>query len=92
MLNEWIKYKDKMKRQFTVMAFQQCELLSFSINDLNRMKAEFLDAYEDLFNDAYQRLFRALKIKLSAMKHCQTELEKEINRKLQYNMASMFKK
>lgn len=46
------------------------------------MKGEFLEAYEDLFNDAYQRLFRALKIKLSAMKHCQIELEKEVNQKL----------
>ena len=56
------------------------------------MKGEFLEAYEDLFNDAYQRLFRALKIKLSAMKHCQIELEKEVNQKLQFSMANMFKK
>lgn len=56
------------------------------------MKGEFLEAYEDLFNDAYQRLFRALKIKLSAMKHCQIELEKGVNQKLQFSMANMFKK
>jgi hypothetical protein len=43
------------------------------------MKGEFLEAYEDLFNDAYQRLFRALKIKLAAMKHCQKVLDQEVN-------------
>jgi len=42
-----------------------------SISDLYRMKQEFLEAYEKLFNDSYSRLRRALTLKLKAMKICQ---------------------
>ena len=34
------------------------------------MKGEFLDAYEKLFNDAYNRLRRSLSLKLKAMNLC----------------------
>ena len=57
-MDDWIKHKDVMKRQFTVMAKSQLELLSFSIADLNRMKMEFLEAYNDLFTNSYKRLDR----------------------------------
>ena len=56
------------------------------------MKGEFLEAYEDLFNDAYQRLFRALKIKLAAMKHCQKVLDQEVNNKFKKMLAMLMKK
>jgi|APSaa5957512535_1039671.scaffolds.fasta_scaffold151608_1 hypothetical protein len=57
------------------MAVNCCELLIFSIGDLNRMKGEFLEAYEDLFSDAYQRLYRTLKVKLETMQKCQSILD-----------------
>lgn len=40
------------------------------------MKQEFLEAYEKLFNDAYNRLRRSLTLKLKAMKIC-SEKEEE---------------
>ena len=70
------------------MAQQNVELLSFSIADLNKMKMEFLEAYNSLFNDSYKRLDRALKIKLKAMKYCQEFFEiqqKRFNRRFTYN-------
>lgn len=70
-LNEWVKYKDLIKRQFTIMATTQCELLTFSIADINKMKQEFLEAYETLFFDTFKRLCRTLKVKLNAMRICQ---------------------
>lgn len=70
-INEWILYKDQMRRQFTVMADQCSELLSFSIVDLNRMKTEFLDAYEIMYNESFKLLYRTLRVKLLAMKHCE---------------------
>ena len=57
-----------MKRQFSTMAYRSTELLSFSIVDFNRMKSEFLDAYEIIFQDSFQLLYRALKVKLNAIK------------------------
>lgn len=41
-----------------------------AIQDLNRMKQEFLEAYEKLFSDAYNRLRRSLTLKLKAMRIC----------------------
>ena len=38
---------------------------------MNKMKFEFLEAYNALFSDSYKRLDRSLKIKLKAMKYCQ---------------------
>lgn len=70
MLNEWNKHRGLIKRQYTIMATRECELLSFSLVDLNRMKTEFIECYEDLFADGYQRLYRTLQVKLHAMKHC----------------------
>ena len=75
-MDDWIKHKDIMKRQFTIMANSNVELLSFSIEDLNRMKMEFLEAYDALFSSSYRRLDRALKMKLKAMKYCQEFFEK----------------
>ena len=34
------------------------------------MKTDYLKPYEDLFEDAYNRLFTTLKFKLSAMEQC----------------------
>lgn len=42
------------------MALQESEAMSFNIQDLNRMKQEFLEVYEKMFNDSLQRLRRAL--------------------------------
>jgi CRP-like cAMP-binding protein len=66
-LDNWFTHKDQLQRQFTVMAMCKCD----TISDLYRMKQEFLEAYEKLFNDSYSRLRRALTLKLKAMKICQ---------------------
>ena len=45
-------------------------MLTLSIIDLNRMKYEFKEPYDNLFDCAYTRLQRSLKIKLKAIKYC----------------------
>lgn len=75
-MENWIEYKEKLKRQFTAQAHGQTELLNLSIEDLNRMQREFSDSYEELFNCAYSRLNRAHKIKLLAIKFCNQNAEK----------------
>lgn len=79
MLNDWVSHREILKRQFTCAAGNKhCELLQLSIFDLTRMKNEFLEAHESLFNDAYQRLYRTLRVKLKAMKLCQQVLGQEV--------------
>ena len=52
------------------MSLKESETMCLSIQDLNRMKQEFLDCYEKLFSDAFNRLRRALTLKLRGMKQC----------------------
>jgi CRP-like cAMP-binding protein len=40
-LDHWILYKDTLKRQFTMMSQTKCELLTLSIDHLNKMQHEF---------------------------------------------------
>jgi hypothetical protein len=55
------------------------ETLSFSIQDLNRMRLEFSDCYEHLFADALMKLKQSWLIRLRAMKECRAQL-REFNR------------
>jgi len=40
-----LKEKNKLLRQFTVMAGKNCDLLSLSVADLDKMRIEFPDVY-----------------------------------------------
>jgi predicted ribosome quality control (RQC) complex YloA/Tae2 family protein len=53
------------------------------------MKTDYLKPYEDLFEDAYNRLFKTLKVKLSAMEQCQQDLEITFQSKLKDKLLSM---
>ena len=68
-MENWLSYKESLKRQFTVMSSTQCELLMLNLTDLNRMRMEFVEAYESLYDCAYARLDRALNIKVKAIKY-----------------------
>ena len=63
-MDNWIQHKEMLRRQFSVMSQTSAELLTFSINDIFRMRSEFSGAYSTLFNDGYDRLVRAHQIKL----------------------------
>jgi len=52
------------------MSLIESKVFVFSIEDLFKMKAEFTDVYESLFNSAYSRLRRSLALKIKAMNLC----------------------
>ena len=60
------------------MALKESEVMCLSIQDLNRMKQEFLEVYEQIFFDSYNRLRRALTIKLKTMQICAAIQEKSM--------------
>ena len=64
------------------MAQTRCELLTLSIDDLNKMKHEFQEPYEDLFESSYTLLQKCLKIKLKAIKYCNHNLWKDKLKKI----------
>jgi hypothetical protein len=41
-LDEWIKYKDQLVRLFTCMASTDCHIYGFKINNLQKMRYEYL--------------------------------------------------
>lgn len=71
-IDTWISHKGRLRRQFTIQAKgSQCELLTLSIHDLNMMRFEFYEAYQNLFDNTYNRLRRTIRIKLKAVRYCQ---------------------
>ena len=39
-------HKEKLLRQFTIMADKESEILMLHLSDLNRMKIEFMECYD----------------------------------------------
>ena len=56
------------------MSQTQCELLTLSLQDLERMRCEFSEAYNVLFLGLYERLKNSHKIKVYAISHCNNHL------------------
>lgn len=72
-LNDWLFYKTRIRRQFTVMACQQVEVLAVSIHDLQKMKTEFYDCYYQLLTQALDILRICIVKKLKSMRECRQQ-------------------
>lgn len=68
-IENWIIYRDKLKRQFSIQCKDQCELLTLAIQDLNVMKNNFREAYINLFENSFTNLRRIIRIKLKAISY-----------------------
>jgi CRP-like cAMP-binding protein len=60
-----------MTRKFTVQALIDCELLMLLIEDIDKMKIEFPDVFDELFMNSYRRLKKELEIKIKAIQLCE---------------------
>ena len=67
----WILYKDRLKRQFSVRTQTEVEALTLSIQDLACMRSEFIEAYESIMKNAFERLDKSHRLKLAAIKYCE---------------------
>ena len=52
------------------MSLGHIESMTLSIKDLQKMKSEFHEAYQSMFQNAFHRLKRAIKLKVHAIKLC----------------------
>jgi hypothetical protein len=59
------------------MALEESETYLLSIQDLNTMRQEFYQQYEELFQNSFIHLKKALIIKLKAMKICAENSERQ---------------
>ena len=56
------------------MADSESSLLALNISDLNKMKNEFQDTYEQIFSGAYEQLQKVMFLKLHAHYRCKEQL------------------
>ena len=57
-----------LQRRFTVRALTKCELMRLSIDDIDKMKTEFPDVFDELFTNSFRRLKIELQLKIDAIK------------------------
>ena len=55
------------KRRFTVQALLNCELLVLLIDDIDTMKIDFPDVFDELFTNSFRRLKKELQLKIEAI-------------------------
>ena len=56
-----------MKRQFTVMAEQQSEVLQFSLDNLKKLQKYFPSNYLELLSNSFDKLMGSWVLKLKAV-------------------------
>ena len=62
-IEKWQDNKQNLIRQFTVRTFDICTTLSLSIEDLVKMKFQYLQYFDELMNGSENRLRRAIELK-----------------------------
>lgn len=76
---DWYQNRQKLSRQFTVMATKNSEYLILSLQTINEMFKEFQEAYNCLFENSIEILKKSILLKLEAMQICEESIEKMEN-------------
>lgn len=79
--NEWYSKKQILKRQFTIQAKLDSEVLILPILNLYQMQQEFIDAYDELFDRGIKRLRKGWVLKLETIASCRKQIEEETKKK-----------
>ncbi|CDW89496.1 cation channel family protein [Stylonychia lemnae] len=74
--------KKALQRLFTVQALNSCEVLMMSIQDLDKMKVEYPDIFDELFLKQLKLLSKCLRLKDEAIEELQRKEQEEKERKL----------
>jgi len=83
------KKKHNFKSYFEVKALDNCDLMTLSIKDLDKMKFEFPDVYFELVEDANQRLEENLQKMDEEVERIEIEKAKK-NSALQSHISNLF--
>ena len=71
-------FRKYMVRKFTVRALVNCEMLILTIEELQKMKMEFPEYYDEFFEGENQRLKQELLLKYNCFKVEESKLNKGI--------------
>lgn len=69
-LNDWYDNKHHLFRQFSCRAFQDCQVFFLTIEDLNKMKGEFMKEFKLIYNSIAKRYEVTKKEKDQAITLC----------------------
>ncbi|CDW80054.1 cation channel family protein [Stylonychia lemnae] len=58
-------------RRFTIQAVKNCDLHLLSLDNIDKIKIEFPEVFDDLFNNSVKMLQKILKLKIDAIKQCE---------------------
>lgn len=64
-------------RLFTVQALNSCEVLRMTVQDIDKLKLEFPDVFDELFANSLKILKKALKLKDETIKSCEVTVKFE---------------
>lgn len=67
---EFFSAPHELKRMFTVQALTNCEMLTLSTANLEKMSKEFFDAFISIFDNANSALVKMLSLKHDCIKDC----------------------
>ena len=66
----WYEYQSKLRHQSTVICNETHEMVILTLSDLNRMKYEYTDYFNEIFKNALFRLQKHNTIKEESIKKC----------------------
>lgn len=55
-IHDWYEYENKLRRQFTVLCSENQQMFILTLKDLNRMKTEYQEHYDEIFDQKIIRL------------------------------------
>lgn len=69
--------KDLLIRRFTLLAIENCDLLTLSVKDLHKMKLEFPKIFTLLLHDARRTFRKELSLKIEKIKIHEFQLSRQ---------------
>lgn len=73
-LDCWLPHKQLLTRCFTTFANSFCSALILKVEDLDRMRLEFTESYDQIFNGSDKLLQNALISKIETFSICEEQL------------------
>lgn len=66
-----------LHRKFTVQAQENCDLLTLTLEDLDKMNTEFPDICKKLMDEAIERVHKETTLKIDAIRECEMDQTKQ---------------
>lgn len=66
----WYDYMNKLRRIFSVASTEDHQMFILTLNDLYRMRTQFKEYYDEIFDDKFNQLQKLMAIKQNSASQC----------------------